>query len=554
MEKKLILFCKCTIGIFCFILMSCNDVDLLNISKDVQIDESLVLPIAEGSITLEDILNQLDLQDQIGIDADTINFVTEINKEYQFADVNLLKDAVEKTINFPLPVSTVQADTEIPAMGTNEFQIDLGLDPSSTINRFDSVRVSSATFGLTLSVTDIKVVSNNLGISPSDLKITIVFPQMSYFNSNAPISKEVTINQFGQMSNFELVNFVGKTNGMTGVPFQIKFKSGNRDIKVGTTGKIDIGFKISQLAYQVAYGRFELTTAASTTLKMPLDVLSELPEGLRFANPKALIKLESNIGAYLRFNIESMKAYSKDGSTVKQALFNGNTSTFEIIDVKPATPGLFISKNLKTLDRNYGTTDQLFDTSVKLDTLEYKFSFQTDDALNNTSSTPSFIIPGMKMKAYVKIQVPFYLKEGSNISMSDTLKNIDFKIIENIENAILVLKVTNSLPVKVSYSMKFLNASNAVITTSISDTTYVINSGNADNNGLVTSPTITPINIELTKEQANEIKDAKGMIYTFKVEGQDATKQIQFTKNNYIKVKLGAFVNGSYSTTLGSNN
>lgn len=535
--------------------MSCNDVDLLNISKDVQIDESLVLPLAEGSITIEDILNQLDLQNQIAIDADTINFVAEINKEYQFDDVNLLKDAVEKITDLPLPVAAVLADTEMPIVGTNEFQLDLGLDPSSTTNRFDSVRVSTATFGLTLSVTDIKVLSSNLGISPSDLKITIVFPKMKYFNSKDPISKDVTINEFGQMSSFEVVNFVGDTDGMTGVPFQIKFKSGNRDIKIGTSGKINIGFKINQLVYQVAYGRFELTTPAGTTVKTPLDILSELPEGIRLANPKVLIKVESNIGAFLRFNIESLKAFSKDASVVPvDAIFdNGLKSTYEIIG-KPSAPGLFSTTNMKTIDRINGTTDKLIDTSLKLDSLEFKFSFQTDDALNNASSSPRFIIPGMKMKANVKIQVPLHLKEGSNISMSDTLKDVDLDVIENIEKAILVLKVTNSLPAKVSYSMKFLNATNAVITSSINDNTYVINSGNVDNNGLVTSPTITPINIELTKEQATQLKDAKSMIYTFKVEGQDATKQIQFTKNNYIKVKLGAFVNGSYSTTLGSNN
>lgn len=554
MKKKINLFSKCTIGIFCFILMSCNDVDLMNISKDIQIDESLVLPLAEGSITLEEILNQFDLKGNIGIDADTVNFVTEINKEYLFADVNLLKDAVEKIINFPLPVATVQADNDI-SIGTNEFQLDLGLEPNSTTTRFDSVRVSTATFGLMLSVKDIKVLSSNLGISPSDLKITIVFPKMRYFNSKAPVLKEVSINQFGQMNTFELVNCVGETAGMTGIPFQIKFKSGNRDIKVGTNGNIHIEFKINQLDYQVAYGKFELTTNTSTTLKMPLDVLSELPESLRFANPKALINLESNIGTFFRFNIESIKAFSKDASvdTVKAIFANGLESTFEIIDSKPPIPGAYISKKLKTLDRNNGSTDRLLDRTEKLDTLEFKFSVLTEEAMNITSNTPSFIIPGMKIKANIKIEVPLYFKSKSNYTLTDTIPNIDLPF-EYVEKATLVLKVTNALPVKATFSLKFLDASKNVISSSLNSKTYLINSGEVYDSGIVKAETVSPINIELTKEQANEIKDAKSMIYTVKIEGQDDTKQIQFTKNNYIKVKLGAFVRVSYSTTLGTNN
>lgn len=548
------LFYKCAFGIFSFILISCNDVDLLNISKDVQIQESLVLPIAEGTISIEDILNQFDLESQIVTDADTINFISEVNTEYQFKDVDLLKNAINKVMFFPLVSGPVQTNATIPLPISNELILDLGLEPNSTTNRFDSVKVSSVTFGIVVSPSDLKLLSNNNNISPSDLKIIFVFPKMHYINSSEPITKEVTVNQFGQINSFELTNFMGYFEGMTGVPFQVQFKSGNRELSVGNNGVIDMALNISQIAIDVAWGRFELTTTENTSLKMPLDMLSLLPEGLRFANPKALIKIESNIGSYIRFNIESIKAYSKDGSTVKQALFEGNTSTFQTIDVKPATPGLFVSKQLRTLDKNYGTTDQLFDSNVKLDTLEYKFSFQTDDELNNASSTTSFVIPGMKLKANIKIQIPFYLKEGSNISISDTINDINGDVFEHIDMAVLALKVTNSLPVKVTYSMKFFDELNNLIITSINDSSYVINSGLVDGAGLVTSPTVTPINIELAKEQAEPLKNAKSMIYTILVEGQDASKQIQFTKNNYIKVKLGVFAKGSITTTIGSNN
>ncbi|MDD3320676.1 MAG: hypothetical protein PHS59_04445 [Paludibacter sp.] len=561
MTKKNILFCKGAIGIFCFILMSCNDVDLSNISKDVQINESLVLPLGEGSIGINDILNQLDLKDQISIDEDTINFVTEINSEYQFLNINILENPVTTDLPFTIaPIPQVPANSKIPIEGT-VTSVNLGLDPNSTTRRVDKIEITKFTFGINISRSNLFVYGTTTPISPSDLRIVLTFPKM--FKSNTitptPIDPiEVPITNFDQLSNVTINNFYMDTYGLTGTPISVQLFSGNREITVGASATLNLSVEISEIENIVAYGKFQLTSSVPTTIKLPLDMLSEIPDGLSFANPKATISLTHNIGTYMQFNIESIKAFSKDHSVEKQGLFYGSQSTTEVIDVKPETPGLFTTKKLHTLDRNYGTLDQLFDRT--LDTLEYKFSLTTNDALNDASSTASYITPGMSVKANVKVVVPFYFKSGSNYTLTDTIPNLDIPF-EYVENAILVLKVTNALPVKATLSMKFLDVNNNVISSSLNSSTYVINSGEVDDSGIVTAETVSPINIDLTKEQANEIKDAKSMIYSLVFEGNSkvengVTKKfpIQITKNNYIKVKLGAFVNGSYSTTLGSNN
>lgn len=551
MKRKPITIKNIILGVIALILFSCTDVNLTNISNEVKIQESLVIPVGEGTISISDLLAKMNLQNQISLDADTINFVTELNKEYVFNDINLLKNITAKNISFPIPAASVAPNTAIPLVGGNDFSIDLALDPNSTTSRFDSVKIATTSFAITLSVADIKVLSNNSPILPSDLKLTLVFPKMHYYNSTAPITKDVTFNQFGQSSPVVISDFILKSGGLTGVPFQVQFKTGNRDLIVGSSAKIDLNLNISQLNYTVAYGKFQPNTSVATNLKIPLDMLSLLPVGLRFANPKASINLQSNIGSYLRFNILSVKAFSKDGLNTKQALFNGSPTATEVIDMKP-TPGLFISKNLRTLDNVYGTTDQLFDTSVKLDTLEYKFSLQTDDALNNGSPSPEFIIPGMKMKANVKIKIPFYLKSGSNISLNDTVRNLSATL-KNIENATLVLKITNGLPVKVTYSMQFLDAAKKVISSTINNGSYVINSGTVDSKGIVTAATETTLNIDLTTEQMAQIQNANSMVYTLKVAGQDATSAIQFTKTNFFKLKLGVFAKTSINTTLSTS-
>lgn len=552
MKRKLFLFFSCIAGILSFILVSCTDIDLETTSKDVLFQQSLVLPVGEGSLTVDEILSQFDFQNLISYAGDTINFHYEMNKEYDFKPIDLLKNAITKVLSFPLSSAIVPANASVPLPGGNQSSVDLGLDPNSTSNRTDSAKITTAKFSVKVSVANIKDMSNN-NILPSDLKIVLVFPNMHYLNNNTPITKTVSVSQFGTFTDVVINDFVVKTSGLTGVPFQVQFLAGNRNINIGSNAKIDLDVKITQLDFAVAYGKYDPTSIQPTVIKMALGDLSVLPVGLKFANPTGTVRLVSNIGTYLRFNIDYIKAFSKDGSTVRQASFNGSPTIVEAMNIKPLIPGDTIVKYLRKLDTNYGTTDKLFDTDVKLDTLEYKFSLQTDAALNNASTTPSFIVPNTKMKMNFKMKIPFYLKSGSNASISDTIPNIE-GVFDKLEQATLVLKVANGLPVKFTFSMKFLDENQQVVNSTINDSTYIINSGEVDNEGLVTKETITPLNIELTKNQITQLKAAKSMVYSIKMAGQTDSKPIQLMKSNYFKVKLGVFAKGGFITSLDSIN
>jgi len=543
MKRKLY---KLTIRLLClsfFVMTSCKT-DLTNLSTDINLQQSLAIPVGEATISVNDLLSRLDVP-SISTTADTINFTTDFNYDFSFATPILLSATQQKNNTYALTAAIVAANTNVPIPG-NQSSVELGLDPASTSNRFDSVKIASIAFNLTIKdVQNINLSGNNTPISPSDLKVTLVFPKMRYANSSGAISKDITLTQFNQAVAVELNNVIVNSAGATGIPFQINIKTGNRSIAIGSSGSISSIIQVNRIDYQVAYGRFQPSPNAPTTIKMPLDILSSLPSGLSFANPKAIITLNHNIGSYLTYNILGVKAFSKNHSTTRQALFNGNPTATENLTAKPSVPGNFVVQAMKTLDKNYGTTDQLFDTSVKLDTLEYKFQLQNNDVLNN-ANPPSFVTPGMKVSANVKVQIPLYLKAGSNISISDTISKID-GFLNKISSAALVMTVTNNLPVKIALKMKFMNAANSIIQIpSINDSTYTINSAQVSNLGIATSPTVSNLRFELTAAQTAQLNVAKSMIFTITASGQDASKSIQFTKSNYFKLKLGVFAKGNY--------
>lgn len=549
MRKNSYLFYNYGIWIFIlFFISSCSYIDLSNWSGEIKLNQSLVVPIGEDSINVTNLLQALNLTDKLTPNADSIDFVTNFVREFQFNDIDLLKNASQKDIFIPLPATAINANTIFPLTGTSST-IDLGLNPTSTTNRFDSIKIATASIGLSITATDIKVQSSGAAISPTDLKLTLTFPKIRSVNGTYPyVISNISVDQFDQFKIIPINNVVIKTIGETGIPFQYELKSGTRNIVSGSSANLNVSMTFNQLTYLAAYGFFQPVASSPTTIKIPLDMLKAIPTGLRFENPKAYINVESNIGSYLTFNILGVSAFTKDHSRSVNALFNGFTSVPVTIDVKPAIPGLIVTKELQPLDRNWGTTNKLFDTDARFDTLEYKFMVQNT---GNLSNPPDFIVPGMKMKANVRVQIPFYLQAGSNFTYSDSIPNVDGSVFTKFENANLLITATNRLPIKLKFNLKFYDKNNSSIPYEINDS---INSGNVGNDGIVTSETISNPIISVSSTEAAILQDTKTIRFSVTIAGEDKNKAIQLLKSNYFKLKIGIFGKAAYSTDIKQNN
>lgn len=544
MKRKIVFKFLFSAGIFLTAFSSCKEIDLTGISNEITIDESLVVPIGQGSASIGDVLAQFVNKDNLVVIGDTVNYISNYTYDYTFKPINILDYAVPRNIaiNGFVP-ATIPANQPVPMPVPNNFIVDLGLDPASTTKRVDSTYVNSTSIGITVTTSNITL-TNGAPISPSDLKVTLGFPKMVNGLDRSPVGWVIPY-AFGTQYPLNLANVIIDTHGQTGVPVTVSLTSGSRQIKVDASSAINIDIRFKGLDFKVSYGLFQPSTIQSSSIKIALDVLKTLPTGLQFANPKALINLGSNVGTWLDFNIDYVKAYNKNKTTVKNASFNGSPSTSEIIKRKPASPGQFMNWDLRTLDKNYGTTNQLFETNDVLDTLEYKFSLKA----NSTSQTPDFVVPNMAMKAKVKIQIPMYFEKGSTYNYTDTIEYDNSKI-DYVEQGVLVLKITSGLPAGAKLTMKLLDANKKLINTTLSDNTYEIKSAVVGANGIATSDVVTNLNIDLTGAQVNDIKTAKYFIYNVVLSGQDPLSELQFTSKDILSVKLGVFVKVNKTTNL----
>jgi len=545
MKRKIVFKFLFSTGILLTLLSSCKEIDLTNISNEVTFDESLVVPIGQGSASIGDVLAQFVDKNNLVIEGDTVNYISDYSYDYIFKPIDILQYAVPRNIAITDFVpATIPVNSTVTIPGSNSFIINLGLDPNSTDKRVDSTYVSSAAIGITVTYSGITLASNGAPISPSDLKVVLGFPTMVNGGNRLAVAWAIPYS-FGSPYNFTLQNVIVDTHGQTGVPVDVSLTSGNRQIKVDASSSININVRFNSVNFSVCYGLFQPTTIQSTSIKIPLDVLQTLPKGLQFANPKALINVESNVGSYLDFKIDYVKAYNKNKTVVKNASFYGSPSTSETIARKPTAPGQPMNWDLKTLDKNYGTTNQLFETYDVLDTLEYKFSLKASQA----SPPPSFVVQGMAMKAKVRVKIPMYFEKGSVYDYTDTIEYDNSKV-DYVDQGILVLKITNGLPAGAKFGVKLLDANKHLVSSTLSDKTYEIKSALVGANGLTTASVITDLNIELTSAQVKDLKAAKYFVYNVVLAGQDPLKELQFTTKNIFGVKLGIFAKINKTTNL----
>ncbi len=536
-----------------------SDVELSNVSKEILLDESLVVPVGQATTNMQELLKKLDLKNLVTSDPNEIYFESLDSTSYSFRDVNLVANSTTTALSIAPSASTVvvPANTAFPNPLTSNFA--LGVNSDVTNERLDSVTVNSANIS-------VKITPVNIGIFPANLRVTLIFQNNKVrISDGTPTgTNRLVINptQFGTAFNVTISNFAMITSGgATSIPVQILLETKASPVTVTAASRINVELKFATLNFNVAYGNFQPSLIASEVQQVPLDVATYLPDAyLRFVNPKAIVDLQSNIGTKIRFKVDYIKAYVKADPTKEvKASFNGIDSyTYDL--AKPAKPGDAVTTQL-VFDKDNGATNKLFESPYKPNMLEYKFStLVTPGTVSTDPLNPLFFPSYGKIKAKIKVQVPLYLNSGSNIKFQDTLYVTGGTIGSNIDNTVidtctLVFKVRSGLPVKATLSLFYQDANGVRINTTFDDNIYTINAPDINADGTVKTTSIADqiIKVGLNKAQFEDLKKAERVVYTIVGEGKDATSTIHFTKNDSFDVKLGVFVKGNTVRKLSNN-
>lgn len=550
-----------------FLFISCEaDIDLSKISNDITLHPELIIPVGGASITLGQIILKNDSSGRLQVGEDQeINYIRIDSAEIKFPVINFLQNSIglKKDYNLsPYYVIVLPANTPIPTINKEEY-INFGINVMNNSDRIDSIHVSSATISVNIDISP-----DLINIQPKDLNFTIEFPdgkiRMLDKKSSSIIFSPVG---FSIPQDFVIKDFMmNVAGGETGIPVKIKIDaiSGVSPLLIGPGSLISYTIKFKQLDYFAVYGNFKSNFNLQNTFEQHMDIDNDLPNGsLKFTNPQVQLSATSNIGTYLNFQIDYIKAYQSSNKNINSvfASFNGNQSTNIPLKVKPVTPGESVRIVFPTLDKDWGDTNQLFDYDDQTmpDMLQYKFSATVDSTLNDQSKTPSFITSDSKIKVVLKTILPLSFSKGTYYEYQDSIKNL-FVVIanalnqtpyDNISSTTLVLNIANGLPVNTTFTFEIADSLGHPILTDF-EKKYVIKSGIVDVNGIVQpgKETKQTVLVSVSKEQLAILRKAKAIFYKIRIDGNDVNSNIHFTKLNTFDVKVGLFVKGDLNTNL----
>lgn len=573
--KKVFILVVFSISVFFF--SSCvTDYDFFDVSTDIKIDESLVLPVAEANVTLGDLLKKFGLPDNIDTTNSLISYADTFKFEFNYADLNRA-DTIK-------PFQKYLYLTQTPLFIPGNFPIDLppfNADVEMAINgnvnkeHVDSIIINSAKMKTILEVS-----SDLQAISPNDVSVDFIFPEdtVVFENGYTPTFHPVAYGTPGYLP-FGKSSILLKGSNKIPLKIKVNIKTQSTPIILSPTSYVLLKMNFEDVDLSRVYGLFDINLENENTFDTGINFDDYVPNGLiQIANPKLDLSVSSNVGMNLNLNINYLKAYnsSTPGNIFEAVFDNPKTGTrsnsYSDVFEGPLLYGNWVTKNYSQFNNVNGEFDKLFDTKPYPNVIDYKVSMST-----NPTRTSNFISTDNKTTAILKLNVPFQFKKDSYFTLTDTINDLNIgDALNQVDSAILVLKLKNGFPLKAKYRMTYWKseAANDTITAfggsvnTVGDgsqlgnltSEYIINSAKVDANGYVSEVAPQLIKIMLNKAQIEALKSTKFIIFSLylsgdqkDVDGAPTTFPISFTTRNRFGVKLGLFVKGGTVLNLFNN-
>lgn len=549
--KKLMLF-----AMVIFSLHACmEDLDLANIDKEFTVDQSLVLPLGEANLTLADILEQIN-NDLIKTDGTDIfvNFEDTLQWTYRVFDMLGNTAPMQKDFDLsPFVLSSPIAPNSQFVVPYSDEQVELNINSNPTDLRIDEITANSAKLKVEIDKTDLNINPENITV---DLQFAVT--DLKFLNNQQVVSHTPTA--FGVTNEIPISQFSMYTpHGATSLPVKVRFRiqTGNVPVIILPTSRITIKVGLGDMDFSVAYGHFNpASNLSGITEEAEFNIDDVIPAGMiKPANPQLFLTAISNVGVTLDVKLDYIRALRKGDSSFEPiaAKFTNDSESYTQ-RINPAQLGVWVPTAFPVINSTFGKIDRLFDQDKYPNTFEYKYS------LENVSNPAlkQFMTPDAKLKIAYRLKVPLHAKSGSYYELNDTIQDIGASISDAlesdiIENAKLVLRVKNGLPIKVELEIALLDENKQVITTDIT-TKYSINVPNVDAAGKVIANSIATqdIIIEFSGAQLESLRNAKHLAYKVKVGGADS-KAINFQTTDSFGLKAGVFVKGKTTVKLGGS-
>lgn len=546
-----------TLLITIFILSACTvDVDWESKLNNIKLDQSLVVPIGETEITINDLLNKADTVEFLDYNAgNDIYFSITDSVDWDFQPVTVLGnvDYIQQSI----PVQGFPIDNngfmEIPAT----LQIPLGINNDLTKQRIDSSYINSA-------IMNMRVSAENLNINPSDVQISMNFPTNRLHFQYGTVNK---IDYSPQHFNTEEEKSISAfkfflPNVATTIPVNCIIKLHVGNTVINSQSKITFETKFKSMNHAYSYGYFPpdptfinliMGYVQQLDISKLIDIIDKFGS-FRIAEPVINFEVKNYMGVKLKMDFVNLLAYKKNDPTFDTiyAQFNGSRERTELISPLPQIGSLpSVTKFVMSHEAENGDIDQFFNKAKLPDHFRFKININNARTESETRTNPDFITNRHRINVKFNLRFPLKFNAGSWVNIKDTIDNIKLDSLfssDKIQKAVLVLRITNKLPIGCKIDATFLDEKNKALPITLITSTN-IKAPLLDQNGSVIQDQIfepSYFYVSFDNSQIASIRKIKRIAINVRMDKED-DNPINFQKNSGLKVNFGAFIQGNYN-------
>ncbi len=484
--------------------------------KSLKVSPEMVLPLATGNLSIQDILNKTDVS-FIKVDPDGLVYLT--------YEETLVTQDIRDLITIP-DLATVNRTLVFPS----------GNRPASNADVNSTISTSSVDMGITPEkLTEIYFKSGslnyNVNLTPSNSNVLFaVIIKIPEYKNEAGLAFQQTVSDAGS---FSLQGYTFK-NAMANtftLDLTLVIKAHNNAYVVAPGTNVNVSIAMSGLDFKYVRGFFNDQTANPASQTLDIGTFGDfLEEGsATFAQPKIELDVINDYGVPLEVAFSSLEAV-KPGSSLP-------------ILINPASPVTITPP--ATLGTSAITAVAITNVNPIFNFKPSQFRFQVSGRINkDLISGNNFMADTSKMRVKMKFELPLYGK-ASGISLSDTVE-LDLGDLDQsqIETAGIKAFITNELPLDANIQLTLTDANYAVLATLISPAqTNLVMGSTVDNNGLLQSPGTFNEVIELDPIKINKLFAAQYLIVSTDLNTSKNTAgtqvDVKFLSTLKIDIKLG---------------
>lgn len=552
-------FILCVLA-YCAIFLGCKaDVDLSHINSTASLKTSIALPLGTIHAQLGDFIGNDNIEG-LYIDEDSIyhyshnmsfnqsisvyDFLNDIQPLTSRLDVN-----EEMRRIFPGQANSLSFTIPAGEKFTMNFPIKMsleGLKNEIEHYRIDSISLRNATFTA-------RTTFENFDLAWEDIKSMRITINKAFYHANGnTIHIPLNGHKLGEKVPFQIEDFQvifmkdpyispSLENHLDEIILNVHFDiETSHEIKVNSNQRIIYELGIDTFQYNAIYGYInEPTLWQDSLINYPITELwsdwSKLANMvLPLRKPSIRLFIEHALLLPMSIRLKELSVASNHGEQ-RYATFNNNRQT----DIKiPPTIDITSPYNTTTIDsiildytEKNGNIDELF--TIHPDNFTYNLNLGVDTA---NAQKQFRVTENTNLHMDLSIDIPIEFNENVQLSLRDTLRNIDLtslqldSLLSEVElinelqevHLQLFLAIQNSIPFNISGTFTFFDEHNEIVKLSSMKNDILQLSIDCPDNvnkttGVIIAPKETIITLDIHREDFEKLASVKYIIFNAKL-------------------------------------